>query len=66
MFKTVHDAVVFIKKSRAGQDFTEFEIVVAPPFTALHAVAEAARHTNIGASPARTCIGRRKGRSPAK
>src|SRR4029450_7892643 len=30
------------------KDFADIEIVVAPPFTALHAVAEAARHTNIG------------------
>jgi triosephosphate isomerase len=30
------------------KDFTDVEVVVAPPFTALHAVAEAARHTNIG------------------
>src|SRR4030095_15116490 len=29
-------------------DLPYSEIVVAPPFTALHAVAEAARHTNIG------------------
>src|SRR5688572_358320 len=49
MFKTVHDAVVFIKEIQGlVKDFTEVEIVVAPPFTALHAVAEAARHTNIG------------------
>ena len=30
------------------KDVTDVEIVVAPPFTALHAVAEAARNTNIG------------------
>jgi triosephosphate isomerase len=49
MYKTVHDAVVFIKEFQGlVKDFTEVEIVVAPPFTALHAVAEAARHTNIG------------------
>ena len=49
MFKTVHDAVVFIKEFQGlVKDFTDVEIVVAPPFTALHAVAEAARHTNIG------------------
>ena len=51
MFKTVHDSVVFIKEFQGMvKDFTDVEIVVAPPFTALHAVAEAARHTNIGVS----------------
>jgi triosephosphate isomerase len=49
MYKTVHDAVVFIKEFQGiAKDFTDVEIVVAPPFTALHPVAEAARHTNIG------------------
>ena len=49
MFKTVHDAVVFIKEFRGMvKDFDDVEIVVAPPFTALHAVAEAARNTNVG------------------
>src|SRR5687768_62483 len=49
MYKTVHDAVVFIKEFQAMvKDFADIEIVVAPAFTALHAVAEAARHTNIG------------------
>jgi len=48
MFKTVHEAVVFTKELRqlvhgvAGVD-----IVLAPPFTALHAVAEAARASEI-------------------
>jgi triosephosphate isomerase (TIM) len=49
MFKTVHEAVVFVKEFRGlVKDFTDVEIVVAPPFTALHAVAEAARNTNVG------------------
>ena len=49
MYKTVHDAVVFIKEFQGMvKDVADVEIVVAPPFTALHAVAEAARHTNIG------------------
>jgi triosephosphate isomerase len=40
---------VFIKEFQGMvKDFADIEIVVAPPFTALHAVAEAARHTNIG------------------
>ena len=51
MFKTVQEAVVFVKELRSlVKDITDVEIVVAPPFTALHAVAEAARNTNIGVS----------------
>ena len=49
MFKTVHDAVVYAKQLRGlVKDVSDVGIVVAPPFTALHAVAEAARNTNIG------------------
>jgi triosephosphate isomerase (TIM) len=49
MFKTVHEAVVYLKEFRIlVKDFADVEIVLAPPFTALHAVAEAARNTNIG------------------
>jgi triosephosphate isomerase len=49
MFKTVQEAVVFAKELRPlVKDITDVEIVVAPPFTAVHAVAEAARNTNIG------------------
>ena len=49
MFKTVHEAVVFVKEFRGMvKDVTDVEIVVAPPFTALHAVAEAARNTPVG------------------
>lgn len=49
MFKTVHDAVVFTKELRSVvKEVADVEIVVAPPFTALHAVAEAARNSNIG------------------
>ena len=48
MFKTVREAVVFVKELRSLlKDVTDVEIVVAPPFTAVHAVAEAARNTNI-------------------
>src|SRR3977135_1173668 len=51
MFKTVHESVVFTKELRSMvQDVTDVEIVIAPPFTAIHAVAEAARNTNIGVS----------------
>src|ERR671936_1139021 len=49
MYKTVHEAVVFVKELRSAvKDITGVEIVIAPPFTAVHAVAEAARNTNIG------------------
>jgi len=49
MFKSVHETVVFVKEARVLlKDFADAEIVVAPPFTAVHAAAEAARNTNIG------------------
>src|SRR5499427_6816760 len=49
MFKTVHEAVLFVKELRSAvKDVSDVEIVVAPPFTAVHAVAEAARNTNVG------------------
>src|SRR5256886_9381350 len=49
MFKTVHEAVVFVKELKSVvKDVADVEIVVAPPFTAVHAVAEAARNSNIG------------------
>src|SRR5262245_6582203 len=49
MFKTVHESVVFVKELRSVvKDIAGVEIVVAPPFTAVHAVAEALRSTNVG------------------
>src|SRR6202023_1728539 len=51
MFKTVHEAVVFAKELRAFvKDASGVEIVVAPPFTAIHAVADALRNVNVGVS----------------
>ena len=48
MFKTVHEAVVFVKELRGlVKDVADVNIVVAPPFTALHAAADAARNSNI-------------------
>jgi triosephosphate isomerase len=48
MFKSVHEAVAFAKEFRSlVKDVTGVDIVVAPPFTAVHAVAEAVRSTNI-------------------
>src|SRR5213594_3553006 len=49
MFKTVQESIVFVKERKVVvKDVADVEIVVAPPFTALHAVAEAARNSNIG------------------
>jgi triosephosphate isomerase len=49
MHKTVHEAVVFVKEFRTMvKEIIDVEIVVAPPFTALHAVAEAARSSIVG------------------
>jgi len=48
MFKTVHEAVVYVKEFRSlVKDIEDVEIVVAPTFTAVHAAAEAARNSNI-------------------
>jgi len=49
MHKTVAETVKFVKEFRVlVKDVTGVEIVVAPPFTALHAAAEAARNSNVG------------------
>ena len=49
MFKTVHEAVAYAKEFRAlVKNVDDVEIVVAPPFTALHAVAEASRNSIVG------------------
>jgi len=49
MFKTVQEAFVYAKEfARLAKDITDVEIVLAPPFTALHTVAEATRNTNVG------------------
>jgi len=49
MFKTVHAAVLFAKELRSiVKDVTDVEMVMAPPFTAIAAVAEALRNTNVG------------------
>jgi triosephosphate isomerase (TIM) len=48
MFKTVQETVVFIKQLRAiTNNIRDVEVVVAPPFTAIHAAAEAARGSNL-------------------
>jgi triosephosphate isomerase len=49
MFKTVAETVKYVKEFRGlVKDFEDVEIVLAPPFTALHAAAEAARNSNVG------------------
>ncbi|MGH9350233.1 MAG: triose-phosphate isomerase [Vicinamibacterales bacterium] len=51
MYKTVADAVKYVKEFRVMvKDVDDVEIVLAPPFTALHAAAEAARNSNVGIS----------------
>ena len=49
MHKTVADTVTYVKELRGfAKDLQGVEIVLAPPFTALHAAAEAARNSNVG------------------
>ena len=49
MFKTVQETVFYIKELRAlMKSVRGVEVMVAPPFTALHAAAEAARGSDIG------------------
>ena len=49
MYKTVNEAVLFVKELRGTiKDVRGVEIVLAPPFTAVRAVADAARDSNIG------------------
>ena len=51
MFKTVHDATVYVKELRSLVKDAEWAtVVVAPPFTAVHAAAEAARNSNVAIS----------------
>jgi triosephosphate isomerase len=48
MYKTVAETVKYVKEFRGiVKDVADVEIVLAPPFTALHAAAEAARNSNI-------------------
>ena len=49
MFKTIHEAFAFTREFATGiKDVSDVEIVLAPPFTAIHTVAEAARNVRIG------------------
>jgi triosephosphate isomerase len=48
MYKTVHEAVVYAKEFRGMvKDVTGIDVVLAPPFTAVHAVVEAVRNSII-------------------
>ena len=48
MYKTVADTVKYVKELRGiVKDIADLEIVIAPPFTAVHAAAEAARNSNV-------------------
>ena len=49
MYKTVADTVKYVKELRGlVKDIDGVEVVVAPPFPAVHAAAEAARNSNVG------------------
>ena len=49
MFKTVHETTVYVKELRGLiKDINDVTVVIAPPFTAVHAAAEAARNSHVG------------------
>lgn len=49
MYKDVAETVKYVKEFRSlVKDVADVEIVLAPPFTALHAAADAARNSNVG------------------
>jgi triosephosphate isomerase len=49
MYKTVAETVKYVKELRVlVKDIDGVEVVLAPPFTALHPAAEAARNSNLG------------------
>jgi triosephosphate isomerase len=49
MYKTIHEAFAFTREfATIVKDIADVEIVLAPPFTALHTVAEAARNSRLG------------------
>src|SRR4029450_9904701 len=51
MFKTVHETTVYVKELRGLiKDVKDVTVVVAPPFTAVQAAAEAARNSNVAVS----------------
>ena len=49
MFKTVHETTVYVKELRGlVKDINDVTVVIAPPFTAVHAAGEAARNSHVG------------------
>ena len=51
MFKTVHETTVYVKELRSlVKDVNDVTVVVAPPFTAVHAAADAGRNSNVAVS----------------
>ena len=61
MFKTVDETVAYLREfCPLVADVTGAEIVVAPPFTAIRAAAEAARGTNVGIA-AQDCYWEKEG-----
>ncbi|MCM3879312.1 MAG: triose-phosphate isomerase [Vicinamibacterales bacterium] len=51
MFKTVQEATFYTKELRSlVKDIHDVLVVIAPPFTAIHACSEAARNSNIAVS----------------
>jgi triosephosphate isomerase len=51
MFKTVHETTVYVKELRSlVKDVNDVTVVIAPPFTAVHAASEAARNSNVAVS----------------
>jgi triosephosphate isomerase len=49
MFKTVQETVFYMKELRGlVHHVHDVKVVIAPPFTAVHAAAEIARHGNVG------------------
>jgi triosephosphate isomerase len=64
MFKTVHETTVYVKELRSlVKDLNDVTVVVAPPFTAVHAAAEAARNSNVAVSAQNMCRDDQGGRS---
>ena len=48
MFKTVHETTAYVKELRSlVKNINDVTVVVAPPFTAVHAASEAARNSNV-------------------
>ena len=51
MFKTVQETTVYVKELRSlVKEIDDVTVVVAPPFTAVHAASEAARNSNVSVS----------------